>query len=57
MENRKEWRRSISLPEDLERAIVELRKDDRYTRLAYSEIIRQLIQAGLNSLDQERKYA
>lgn len=53
MENRKEWRRSISLPEDLERAIVELRKDDRYTRLSYSEIIRQLIQAGLNSLASE----
>jgi Arc/MetJ-type ribon-helix-helix transcriptional regulator len=57
MENRKEWRRSISLPEELERAIVELRKDDRYTRLSYSEIIRQLIQAGLNSLDNERTTA
>lgn len=55
MENRKEWRRSISLTEDMEKAIVEMRKDDRFTRLSYSEIIRQLLQMGLQKMAEEQR--
>lgn len=55
MENRKDWRLSISLPAELESEIVDLRKDDRYTRMSYGEIIRLLLRAGLDRLnDQEQ---
>lgn len=50
MEGRKEWRMSISLPEEMEGQIVKLRQDERYTRMSYSEIIRQLIQLGLANI-------
>ena len=47
---RKEYRRSIMLTETMEKAIVQLRMDERYTRLSYAEIIRMLIQRGLETV-------
>lgn len=40
-------RMSISLPDEIEQAIVDLRKTDAFCRCSYSEIIRTLIAAGL----------
>lgn len=51
MENRKNCRMSISMTEDMERAIVQLRKDERFTRMSYSEIMRMLIEMGLASIN------
>lgn len=38
---------TIALPDDLDKRILELRKDDRFVRLSYSEIVRQLLEIGL----------
>lgn len=46
---RKEYRRSIMLTEEMENAIVRMRMDERYTRLSYAEIIRMLIEKGMEA--------
>lgn len=45
------WRINVTMPDDMEEAIVELRKKDEYSRLSYSEIIRQLIAKGLKAVE------
>ena len=45
------WRINVTMPNDIEQAIVELRKKDEYSRLSYSEIIRQLIVKGLKTVE------
>ena len=52
--NGKTWRLSISLTEEMEDAIVKLRQNERYTRMSFGEIIRLLISAGLEQIDQEK---
>lgn len=47
-------RTTISFPDELTDRIFALRKDERFTRCSYSEIIRQLTEKGLALLDQER---
>ena len=46
-------RMSISLPKDIEQAIIDLRKKDEYCKCSSAEIIRTLIVAGLNSSESE----
>ena len=43
----KDWRITVSLTKEQENAIVELRKTDEYARCSFGEIIRRLIDAGL----------
>ena len=45
--DKKDWRLSIKLTPRQEEAIVELRKTDKYARCSFGEIVRQLIDAGL----------
>lgn len=52
MENVK--RTTISFPTELAERIFALRKDDRFVRCSYSELIRQLTEKGLSLLDAER---
>lgn len=47
-------RTTISLPDDLAERVFALRKDDRFIRCSYSELIRQLTEKGLALLDEER---
>ena len=47
-------RMSISLPKDIEQAIIDLRKKVEYCKCSYAEIIRTLIVAGLNSSESEK---
>lgn len=47
-------RTTISLPDELADRIFALRKDDRFTRCSYSELIRQLAERGLSMLETER---
>ncbi len=54
---RMEMRRSIALSAEMEEAIVMMRRDPRYTRLSYAEIIRMLIQAGLEKMVPEYRPA
>ena len=47
-------RTTVSLPPELTERIFALRKDDRYVRCSYSDLIRQLTEKGLSILDAER---
>lgn len=46
-------RTTISLPPELVERIFALRKDDRFIRCSYSDLIRKLTEKGLSSLDAE----
>lgn len=37
---------TVSLPDDLDRRILNLKKDDRFVRCSYSEIVRQVLDHG-----------
>lgn len=47
-------RTTISFPDELTDRIFALRKDERFIRCSYSEIIRQLAEMGLAILDEEQ---
>lgn len=40
---------TVSLPDEIDKRILELKKDDRFIRLSYAEIVRQLLEKGLKS--------
>ncbi len=40
---------TISIPDELDKRILELKKDDRYIRCSYSEIVRMLLFTTLES--------
>lgn len=42
-------RATISIPPEMDRRIVELRKKDQFVRCSYSEIVRQLLDLGMKS--------
>ena len=44
-------RMSLSLPPELEKAVIDLRKTERFCRCSYAEIIRALMQLGLERID------
>ena len=47
-------RMTISLPDELDKRILELKKDDRFVRCSYSEIVRQLLDDGFAMRAAER---
>ena len=42
---------TVSFPDDIDQALVELRKQDGFERCSYSEIIRRLVRVGLSAAD------
>lgn len=38
---------TIAVPEEIDKRILELRKDDRFIRCSYAEIVRTLLEKGL----------
>ena len=40
---------TISIPPEIDQQILELRKDARFIRCSYSEIVRQVLTAGFQS--------
>ncbi len=46
---------SLAIPEDLEQRIMEARKDDRFVRYNYSELLRRLLEHGLDIVAQEKQ--
>jgi hypothetical protein len=48
-------RLSISVTEEMENKIVELRKKDKYCRCSYSEIIRQLLERGMKTIEENKE--
>lgn len=47
-------RTTISFPDELVDRIFSLRKDDRFTKCSYSELVRQLTERGLEIVEQSR---
>ena len=46
-------RMSISISEEMENKIVELRKTDEFCRCSYTEIIRRLLEEGVKVIEAE----
>lgn len=40
---------SISLPEEIDNQVIELKKTDMYCRCSYAEIVRMLLELGLRA--------
>lgn len=38
---------TIALPDSIDKRILELKKDDKFVRCSYAEIVRQLLERGL----------
>lgn len=48
-------RTTVSFPDELTERIFALRKDERFIRCSYSELIRQLAEMGLATLNAEHE--
>ena len=49
--NKQNWRLSVQLTSEQEKALIELRKKDEYCRLSFGELVRRLVDIGLDALD------
>lgn len=50
VENKEQnWRLSIQLTKEQEKALIEMRKQDEFCRMSYGELVRQLIDIGLKT--------
>lgn len=47
-------RATIAFPDWMDERILELRKEDRFVRCSYSEIVRQILERGFDALTAER---
>ena len=54
MENDQKWRLSVQLTAEQAKKLIELRKRDEFCRLSYGEILRRLVDAGLEVSENER---
>lgn len=45
---------TIAFPDSMDEQILELRKEDRFVRCSYSEIVRQILERGFDALAAER---
>ena len=54
MENDKKWRLSVQLTAEQAKKLIELRKRDEFCRLSYGEILRRLVDAGLEVNENEQ---
>lgn len=46
---------TIAFPDDMDKRILELRKEDCFIRCSYSEIVRTILERGFAVLDAERE--
>lgn len=44
---------TVAFPNDVDEAVLNLRKDDRFVKCSYSEIIRRLVVIGLQADERE----
>ena len=49
----KRWRISLELTKGQEKALIEMRKQDENCRLSYGELLRRLIDAGLEKMNND----
>lgn len=45
---------TITVPDNIDQMVLELRKEDRFIRCSYSEIVRQILDIGLKAYAKER---
>lgn len=45
---------TIAFPDEMDERILDLRKEDRFIRCSYSEIVRQILERGFEALAAER---
>lgn len=45
---------TVAFPDDIDKAVYELRKDDRFVKCSYSEIIREMVALGIQA-DKEKR--
>lgn len=48
---------TITVPDDIDKMVLELRKDDRFVRCSYSEIVRQMLSMGLKAYENKQNEA
>lgn len=48
---------TFSIPEEMAKKVLMLRRDDKFIHCSYSEIIRRLLDIGLNAQAQEKNQA
>lgn len=48
---------TISVPDWLDNAVLDMRKDDRFVRCSYAEIVRYILQLGLDAQKQNAENA
>ena len=48
-DDNKRWRISVELTKEQEKSLIEMRKQDENCRLSYGELLRRLIDAGLEA--------
>lgn len=41
---------TVSIPEGMDKEIMEIRKNDRFIRCTYSELVRQILECGMKTL-------
>lgn len=46
---------TISLPEELDKRLMDLKKDDRFVRCSYSELVRKVLDHGFAVFEEEKK--
>ena len=49
------YRINVSIPADLEKRIIDMRKTDEYCRSSISDIIRKMLEKGLDEVEQAQK--
>lgn len=57
VKNDMQKRMSISINKEMDQKIIALKKTDQYCRCSYAEIIRQLIKAGIEVIEADKKGA
>lgn len=50
-------RMTISIPNELDKRLLALRKDDRFTRCSYSEIVRRMLEQGMKDHESSEQKA
>ena len=45
---------TIAFPDDIDKRILELKKEDRFVRCSYSEIVRQILSRGFEKFEAEK---
>lgn len=57
MKSNMQRRMSVSINEETDKKIIEMKKTDEYCRCSYSEIIRKLIEEGIKTIEANKEGA